>query len=112
MKDLISGVLSGVSYSKVLATIASVFVWGLGIVAAVNQIGIATTVTTPVLVTVLARRDRRRGRRRRVDQADAVALAAVARPRRRRDFAGGAFPTPAATAVPARGTGPAHARST
>jgi hypothetical protein len=31
-----------------------VFIWGLGIVAALNQMGIATTVTTPVLITVLA----------------------------------------------------------
>ncbi|MGW4489320.1 membrane protein [Amycolatopsis sp. NPDC004368] len=54
VKDLISGVLSGASYGKVLATIASIFIWGLGIIAAVNQIGIATTVTTPVLITVLA----------------------------------------------------------
>jgi hypothetical protein len=37
-----------------LGTIAAVFIWGLGIIAALNQMGIATTVTTPVLVTVLA----------------------------------------------------------
>jgi hypothetical protein len=54
VKDLISGALSGVSYGGVLATIASVFIWGLGIIAALNQIGVAVTVTTPVLITVLA----------------------------------------------------------
>ncbi|HEY3465497.1 MAG TPA: hypothetical protein VGL47_10215 [Amycolatopsis sp.] len=53
-KDLISGTLSGLSYGKLLGTIASVFIWGLGIIAALNQIGVATTVTTPVLITVLA----------------------------------------------------------
>lgn len=52
--DLISGALGGLSYGDVLATIASVFIWGLGIIAALNQIGVATTVTTPILITVLA----------------------------------------------------------
>jgi hypothetical protein len=37
-----------------LGTIVSVFIWGLGIIAALNQIGVATAVTTPVLITVLA----------------------------------------------------------
>ncbi len=37
-----------------LANIASVFILGLGVIAALNQVGIATTVTTPVLVAVLA----------------------------------------------------------
>ncbi|GAB3008456.1 hypothetical protein GCM10017788_51720 [Amycolatopsis acidiphila] len=54
VKDLISGALGGLSYGKVLATVASVFIWGLGIIAALNQIGVATTVTTPVLIAVLA----------------------------------------------------------
>jgi hypothetical protein len=54
VKDLISGALGGLSYGKVLATVAAVFIWGLGIIAALNQIGVATTVTTPVLITVLA----------------------------------------------------------
>jgi len=31
-----------------------VFILGLGVIAALNQVGIATTVTTPVLVAVLA----------------------------------------------------------
>jgi hypothetical protein len=54
VKDLVSGALGGLSYGKTLATVASVFIWGLGIIAALNQIGVATTVTTPVLIAVLA----------------------------------------------------------
>ena len=54
VKDLISGSLAGLSYGKLLANIASVFILGLGIIAALNQIGVATTVTTPILITVLA----------------------------------------------------------
>ena len=53
-KSLIQGALGGLSYGKVLANIASVFILGLGVIAALNQIGVATTVTTPVLITVLA----------------------------------------------------------
>jgi hypothetical protein len=54
VKDLISASLGGLSYGKILANIASVFILGLGIIAALNQIGVATTVTTPVLVAILA----------------------------------------------------------
>lgn len=54
VKSLIEGSLGGLSYGKVLANIAAVFILGLGIIAALNQVGIATTVTTPVLVAVLA----------------------------------------------------------
>ncbi|MGK5440263.1 mechanosensitive ion channel family protein [Micromonospora sp. URMC 105] len=54
VKDLISSALGGLSYGRVLATIASVFILGLGIIAALNQIGVATAVTTPVLIAVLA----------------------------------------------------------
>nr|AIS85307.1 hypothetical protein VASRM7_69 [Verrucosispora sp. MS100047] len=54
VKDIISGALGGLSYGRLLATIASVFILGLGIIAALNQIGIATAVTTPVLIAVLA----------------------------------------------------------
>lgn len=54
VRDLVGGALGGLSYGKVLATVASVFIWGLGIIAALNQIGVATTVTMPVLITVLA----------------------------------------------------------
>lgn len=54
VKNLVGGALSGLSYGRMVGTIAAVFIWGLGIIAALNQMGIATTVTTPVLITVLA----------------------------------------------------------
>ncbi len=54
VRELIGNALGGLSYGKALATIASVFILGLGIIAALNQVGIATTVTTPVLIAVLA----------------------------------------------------------
>ncbi|MEO6790057.1 MAG: hypothetical protein ABI187_03745, partial [Ornithinibacter sp.] len=54
VKTLIEGSLGGLSYGKTLANIAAVFILGLGIIAALNQVGIATTVTTPVLIAVLA----------------------------------------------------------
>lgn len=52
-KGLIEGTLGGLSYGKALANIAAVFILGLGIIAALNQVGIATTVTMPVLIAVL-----------------------------------------------------------
>ncbi|MFG2064565.1 hypothetical protein ACGFIK_24450 [Micromonospora sp. NPDC048871] len=54
VRDIISGALGGLSYGRLLATIASAFILGLGIIAALNQIGVATAVTTPVLIAVLA----------------------------------------------------------
>ena len=54
VRDIVAGALGGLSYGRWLATAASVFIWALGIIAALNQIGVATTVTTPVLITVLA----------------------------------------------------------
>jgi mechanosensitive ion channel-like protein len=54
VRELIVGTLGGLSYGKLLGNIASVFIIGLGIIAALGQIGVATTVTTPVLVAVLA----------------------------------------------------------
>lgn len=53
-KALIEGVLGGLSYGKLLANIASIGIVFLGVIAAVNQLGIAITVTTPVLIAVLA----------------------------------------------------------
>lgn len=53
-KGLIEGTLGGLSYGRALANIAAVFILGLGVIAALNQVGIATTVTTPVLIAVLA----------------------------------------------------------
>ncbi|MEO3869942.1 hypothetical protein ABGB18_14035 [Nonomuraea sp. B12E4] len=54
VRDVIEGMLGGLSYGRWLAAAASVFIWALGIIAALNQIGVATAVTTPVLITVLA----------------------------------------------------------
>jgi hypothetical protein len=54
VRELVSNTLGGLSYGKVLANVAAAFILGLGIIAALNQVGIATTVTMPVLITVLA----------------------------------------------------------
>ncbi|WP_051707334.1 mechanosensitive ion channel family protein [Nocardioides aequoreus] len=54
LKTLVEGTLGGLSYGSALASASSVFILFLGIVAALNQVGVATTVTTPVLVTILA----------------------------------------------------------
>ncbi|MEF2978139.1 mechanosensitive ion channel family protein [Subtercola sp. YIM 133946] len=54
VKTLIQGTLGGLSYAKVLANIASIFILFLGVTAALNQVGIADTVTTPILIAVLA----------------------------------------------------------
>jgi hypothetical protein len=54
VRDLIGGALGGLSYGRFLANLASWFIIGLGAIAALNQVGIATTVTTPVLVATLA----------------------------------------------------------
>jgi mechanosensitive ion channel-like protein len=54
VKDLIGGALGGLSYGRFLANLASWFIIGLGAIAALNQVGIATTVTTPVLIAALA----------------------------------------------------------
>ena len=54
VKDLVSNMLGGLSYGNMLANIASIFILFLGVVAALNQVEVATTVTTPVLITILA----------------------------------------------------------
>jgi hypothetical protein len=54
VKSLIQNMLGGLSYGRTLANIASIFILFLGIVAALNQVGVATTVTTPVLIMILA----------------------------------------------------------
>lgn len=54
VKDLITGTMGGLSYGRILANIASIFIIGLGVIAALSQIGIAIAVTLPVLITVLA----------------------------------------------------------
>ncbi|MBA2772845.1 MAG: hypothetical protein H0U36_02205 [Nocardioidaceae bacterium] len=54
VSELIAGALASLSYGRLLANVASVFILGLGIIAALNQVGVATTVTLPVLIAVLA----------------------------------------------------------
>lgn len=54
VKDIISSALGGMPYGKLLAGSANVFIIGLGVIAALNQVGVTTTVTTPVLIAVLA----------------------------------------------------------
>jgi hypothetical protein len=54
LRDLIAGALGGLAYGQLVARIVQVFVIALGVIAALNQIGVATAVTTPVLVAVLA----------------------------------------------------------
>ncbi len=54
VKGLIQNTLGGLSYGKALANVASIFILGLGVIAALNQVDIATTVTTPILIAVLA----------------------------------------------------------
>lgn len=54
VKGLIQNTLGGLSYGKLLGTIAAVFILFIGATAALNQIDVATTVTTPILIAVLA----------------------------------------------------------
>ncbi|MBF6233167.1 mechanosensitive ion channel family protein [Nocardia farcinica] len=54
VREMVTNMLGGLSYGSLLGKLAAVFIWGVGIIAALNQIGVATSVTTPILVTVLA----------------------------------------------------------
>ncbi|MFG1675909.1 hypothetical protein [Micromonospora sp. NPDC049282] len=54
VRELVSGALGGLSYGRILADVAAFFILALGVIAALNQVGIATTVTTPVLIAFLA----------------------------------------------------------
>jgi hypothetical protein len=53
-KGLIQNTLGGLSYGKVLGNVVAVFILFIGVTAALDQIDVATTVTTPILITVLA----------------------------------------------------------
>ncbi len=53
VKDLINGAIGGLSYGPFLASAAAVVIIGLGAIAALNQVGIAFSVTEPILLTVL-----------------------------------------------------------
>jgi hypothetical protein len=54
VKELIEGAIGGLSYGPFVAGVASVLILVVGVIAALNQIGIAATVTEPVLVAGLA----------------------------------------------------------
>ncbi|WP_181723402.1 mechanosensitive ion channel family protein [Nocardia gipuzkoensis] len=54
VRDMVGSLLGGLSYGAMVGRIAAVFVWGVGMVAALDQVGVATSVTLPILVTVLA----------------------------------------------------------
>jgi hypothetical protein len=53
VKDLINGAIGGLSYGPFVASVASVIIIALGVIAALNQVGIAAAVTQPVLYAVL-----------------------------------------------------------
>ncbi|HEY3881341.1 MAG TPA: hypothetical protein VGM12_22330 [Trebonia sp.] len=53
VKDLVGGAIGGLSYGPFAASAASVVIIALGVIAALNQVGIAAAVTLPVLYTVL-----------------------------------------------------------
>ncbi|MDP9240421.1 MAG: hypothetical protein M3O55_07250, partial [Actinomycetota bacterium] len=54
VRDVVTSVLGDLSYGSLLGSAASGIVLFLGIVAAMDQIDVATTVTRPVLIFVLA----------------------------------------------------------
>jgi Mechanosensitive ion channel, conserved TM helix len=54
VRDVITRALGGVNYGPFVGRLASWFIIALGVIAALNQIGIATTVTMPILIAVLA----------------------------------------------------------
>jgi Mechanosensitive ion channel, conserved TM helix len=53
VKDLINGAIGGLSYGPILANIASIAIIAIGAIAALNQVGIASSVTEPILIAVL-----------------------------------------------------------
>jgi hypothetical protein len=53
-KDLITNMMGGLSYGPLLGTIASAFILVLGVIAALNQLQIATNVVNAVLYASLA----------------------------------------------------------
>ncbi|MBO0802858.1 MAG: hypothetical protein J2P25_07255 [Nocardiopsaceae bacterium] len=53
VKDLIVATIGGLSYGRFLASVASIIIIALGAIAALNQVGIADAITTPILDTVL-----------------------------------------------------------
>jgi hypothetical protein len=54
VKDLISAALGGLSYGRFIAAAASIAIIALGVIAALDQIGIAAQVTQTILIAVVA----------------------------------------------------------
>lgn len=54
VKDLIDGAIGGLSYGPFVGGVASVLILVIGVIAALNQIGVAASVTEPVLIAGLA----------------------------------------------------------
>ena len=54
VRELVATTLGGLSYGAAVANGASGLILGIGVIAALNQINVATSVTTPILVFVLA----------------------------------------------------------
>jgi hypothetical protein len=54
VRDLIGSALGGLAYGRVLAQVAYWLIVALGVIAALEQVQIATAVTQPVLIAVLA----------------------------------------------------------
>src|ERR1700722_4623586 len=54
VRDLLGAAMSGLSYGRFVASTAAVVIIALGVIAALNQIDVASSVTGPVLITVLA----------------------------------------------------------
>ncbi|SHF40828.1 mechanosensitive ion channel family protein [Streptoalloteichus hindustanus] len=54
VRDLVTQALGGRPFGRWVGTLTYVFLVALGVIAALNQLGIATSVTLPVLITVLA----------------------------------------------------------
>jgi Conserved TM helix len=54
VRGLVTGALGGRSYTRMLGGITYGFIVALGVIAALNQLGIAVSVTMPVLIAVLA----------------------------------------------------------
>ncbi|MDT5032609.1 MAG: hypothetical protein QOC94_2780 [Actinoplanes sp.] len=52
--DLIANALGGLAYGRLLARAASILIITLGVIAALDQVRIATSVTQPLLIAVLA----------------------------------------------------------
>src|SRR4030081_1185881 len=48
--ELVSSALGTLTYGRLLGNLSAIFIIALGVIAALNQIGVATTVTTPLLI--------------------------------------------------------------